>query len=79
MFYEKYSFPTPIAKSASNSYTILSTRGGTYKGNFTLSGNITVGGKLTANGAIIVDTDSYGYKDPNTAGPDGDALSGEVG
>ena len=51
----------------------LSTGGGT------ISGNLTVSGKLTANGTIVVDTDSYGYKDPNTAGTNGAALSGTTG
>ena len=37
----------------------LSTGGGT------ISGNLTISGKLTANGTIVVDTDSYGYYDPN--------------
>ena len=40
----------------------LSTGGGT------ISGNLTISGKLTANGTIVVDTDSYGTTDPNTAG-----------
>lgn len=40
----------------------------------TISGNLTVTGKLTANGTIIVDTDSYGAKNPNEAG-----ITGTVG
>ena len=73
-YYEKYNLPAPSTSlTANKTYTILTTKGGTFSGNFTFSG------KLTANGAIVVDTDSYGDKDPNTAGTNGVALSGVTG
>lgn len=43
---------------------------------FTTSGG-TVSGALTVNGPLI--TNSYGNKDPNTAGTNGAALSGTTG
>lgn len=42
--------------------------GGTISGDTTFNKAVTISGLLTANGAIVVDTDSYGNKDPNTAG-----------
>lgn len=47
---------------------ILSEIGALSTGGGTISGNLTISGKLTANGTIVVDTDSYGTTDPNTAG-----------
>ena len=65
-YYERYNLPSPSTSlTADKSYTILTTKGGTFDGNFTFSG------KLTANGAVIVDDSSYGTTDPNTAGKTG--------
>lgn len=73
-YYERYNLPQPaISLTANKTYAILTTKGGTFDGNFTFSG------KLTANGAVVVDDTSYGTKDPNTAGTDGTALSGTTG
>ena len=73
-YYEKYNLPQPATGLTTNkTYTILTTKGGTFGGNFTFSG------QLTANGAIVVDDTSYGTKDPNTAGTNGAALSGTTG
>ena len=44
---------------------ILSEIGALSASGGTISGNLTISGKLTANGTIVVDTDSYGYYDPN--------------
>lgn len=52
--------------------------GGTVSGATTFSSTVTVSGLLTANGAIVVDTNSYGTTDPNTAN-NGSALSGSIG
>ena len=71
---ERYNFPIPSDSLTENKiYTVLTTKGGTFAGDFTFSN------KLTANGAIIVGDSSYGKKDPNTAGTNGAALSGTVG
>lgn len=73
-YYERYNLPSPSTSLAEDkTYTILTTKGGTFGGNFTFNG------KLTANGAIIVDDSSYGTKDPNIAGTNGIALSGTTG
>lgn len=65
-YYERYELPSPSTSlTADKTYTILTTKGGTFAGNFTFSG------KLTANDAIIVDDSNYGATDPNTAGKTG--------
>lgn len=51
----------------------------TVKGKLTVNNPVTISGLLTANGAIVVDEDSYGDKDPNTAGTNGAALPGTTG
>lgn len=68
-FYERYNLPAPATDLTSNkTYTILTSKGGTFAGDFTFSG------KLTANGAIVVDDSSYGTVNPNDVG-----ITGTVG
>lgn len=74
-FYERYNLPVPATDLTSNkTYTILTSKGGTFSGTFTFSSDVKVSGKLTANGAIVVDDNSYGTTNPNDAG-----ISGTTG
>ena len=83
-YYERYNLPSPSTSlTADKTYTILTTKGGTFAGNFTFSNTIKVNGTLTANGGIIVDTDSYGYYDPNgvpgdSSKPAKDGVAGQL-
>ena len=83
-YYERYSLPAPSTSLTDDkTYTILTTKGGTFAGNFTFSNTVKVNGTLTANGGIIVDTDSYGYYDPNgvpgdSSKPAKDGVTGQL-
>lgn len=71
-YYERYNFPQPTANlTESKIYAILTSKGGSFDGNFTFNNTVKVSGTLTANGSIIVDTDSYGNTNPNDAGKAG--------
>ena len=74
-YYEYYCFPTPLTGLTANQYqSILTSRGGSFPGDFTFTtGNITINKNLVVNGAIKVDSSSYGTKDPNSAGISGTA------
>lgn len=67
--FEAYRFPIPDTNLTDNkSYMVLTSKGGTFAGNFAFSGTI------TANKAIIVNSNSYGTTNPNDAG-----ITGTVG
>lgn len=64
--YERYNFPAPSQNLTDDiGYTILTTKGGAFDGDFVFNNTLTVNGQLTANGAIVVDKSSYGDYDPN--------------
>lgn len=66
--FEKYDFPVPeVLESSNKTYSILTSKGGSFAGEFVFNGKITTNNAIYPNGAIIVGSKNYGSDDPNDA------------
>ena len=67
-YYERYDLPAPSSfLTANKTYTILTTKGGTFDGTFNFTNKLTLN-ELLLNGKIILKEGvHYGYDNPNEA------------